>query len=223
MSPWTKLAMQDSSSPIMEQLMFFHDHTMAIVIAITTMVIYMMMKLLKNKMINTKMNEHQMIETTWTIMPAMILVMIAIPSLKILYMMEEMINPTVSIKTMGHQWYWTYEYSDKKKNEMESYMKKNTKKQEIRLMEVDNRMKMPLLTQIRMIVSSSDVIHSWTIQSMGIKMDAIPGRLNQLNLMSKKPGLFFGQCSEICGTNHSYMPITVESIKMKLFKKWIKN
>nr|QDC34232.1 cytochrome c oxidase subunit II [Laodelphax striatellus] len=217
---WTKFYMPDAYSPTMEQLVYFHDHTMSIITSITILICILLNSLLWNKLIDLNMNEHQMIETWWTILPTIVLFLIAIPSLKILYSMEELINPTISIKSMGHQWYWSYEYSDKFCKELESYMKYN-KKNDFRLLEVDNKMKAPFLTQIRMIFSSSDVLHSWTIPCLGIKMDAVPGRINQSSLMIKKPGIFMGQCSEICGANHSFMPIMLESIKLNKFIKWI--
>ncbi|YP_008238909.1 cytochrome c oxidase subunit II (mitochondrion) [Nilaparvata lugens] len=218
---WTKLYLPDAYSPTMEQLTFFHDHTMSIIISITTMIVFLLNSLIYNKLIDLNINENQVIETWWTILPTIILFFVAIPSLKILYSMEELINPTISIKSMGHQWYWSYEYSDKLKKEFDSYMK-YSKISDFRLIEVDNRMKAPFLTQLRMIFSSSDVLHSWTIPSLGVKMDAIPGRLNQSSMLIKKPGLFTGQCSEICGTNHSFMPIMLESVKLEKFVKWMK-
>nr|QBZ38162.1 cytochrome c oxidase subunit II [Purohita sinica] len=217
---WIKFTLPDGLSPSMEQLIFFHDHTMAIILSITVMIMILINSLMKNKYVNLNLTEHQMIETYWTILPTMILFMIAIPSLKILYSMEELINPSVSIKSIGHQWYWSYEYTDKNFKEYESYMKYDSLNN-FRLLEVDNRMKSPFLTQMRMIFTSTDVLHSWTIPSLGIKMDAIPGRLNQSSLLIKKPGIFLGQCSEICGTNHSFMPIMLESIKLNKFIKWL--
>nr|YP_009306438.1 cytochrome c oxidase subunit II [Ricania speculum]AOP19360.1 cytochrome c oxidase subunit II [Ricania speculum] len=226
MPTWMKMNLNNSSSPVMEQLIFFNDYTMITITSITAIVMFMMFTITKNKFSNRVLLENQLTETLWTIMPAVSLVFIAIPSLKILYIMEEIINPSITIKAIGHQWYWNYEYSDKKKNtEFESYMinEKELKKEMFRLIEVDNRVKIPFLTQTRMIITSSDVIHSWTIPSVGVKMDAVPGRLNQISFTMKKPGLFFGQCSEICGTNHSFMPITLESINLKNFIEWKKN
>nr|QBZ38110.1 cytochrome c oxidase subunit II [Malaxella flava]QBZ38123.1 cytochrome c oxidase subunit II [Malaxella flava] len=217
---WIKFSLPDGSSSTMEQLIFFHDHTMSIIISITIMISILINSLIKNKFTNLNLTEHQMMETYWTILPTIILFFIAIPSLKILYSMEELINPSISIKSIGHQWYWSYEYSDKILKEFESYMKYD-KLSDFRLLEVDNRMKSPYLTQLRMIFTSTDVLHSWTIPSLGIKMDAVPGRLNQSSLLIKKPGVFMGQCSEICGTNHSFMPIMIESIKLNKFIKWL--
>nr|UDL72099.1 cytochrome c oxidase subunit 2 [Peltonotellus sp.] len=224
MPSWMKINLVNSSTPIMEQLIMFHDHTMMIIIMILSMVMFMMKSIIKNKLMTRNMLENQNLEITWTILPTITLIFIAMPSLKILYIMEEMINPSITIKAMGHQWYWTYEYSDKLKMEMESYMINNFKKKmNFRLLDVTNRMILPFSTQTRLIISSSDVIHSWSIQSLGVKMDAIPGRLNQSSIFLKKPGIFYGQCSEICGMNHSFMPISLESVNLKTFLKWIKN
>nr|UAT98515.1 cytochrome c oxidase subunit II [Dichoptera sp. WW-2021a] len=221
MATWMKFNLINSYSPTMEQLTFFHDHSMMILISIMTLVGTMMTMLIKNKLSNKMFMESQMTEAIWTTIPAIILIFIAIPSIKILYLMEEMNNPSITVKTIGHQWYWSYEYSDSKKIEFDSYMIQPEKMKPFRLIEVDNRMIIPFLTQIRLIVTSFDVIHSWTIPPMGLKMDAIPGRLNQVSMMSNKPGVLFGQCSEICGMNHSFMPITMESVNMKTFIKWI--
>nr|QUL61652.1 cytochrome c oxidase subunit 2 [Orthopagus splendens] len=220
MTSWMKFNSMNSINPMMEQLLFLHDHTMMLLSSVTIMVMMMMVSTMKNKLVNNTMMENQVLETIWTILPAIILIFIAMPSIKILYLMEEMVNPSITIKVIGHQWYWSYEYSDTNKKEFESYMN-NEKK--FRLIETDNRIILPFSTQMRLIITSSDVIHSWTIPSAGTKMDAIPGRLNQMSMIIKKPGLFFGQCSEICGTNHSFMPITMESINLKKFIKWIKS
>nr|YP_010990619.1 cytochrome c oxidase subunit II [Diostrombus politus]WOW99037.1 cytochrome c oxidase subunit II [Diostrombus politus] len=217
---WMKMNNMESASPIMQQLMFFHDISMNTILMITIITFSMMIMTIKNKLFTRNTMDNQPMEIFWTILPSMILLIIAIPSLKIIYMMEELSNPMITVKTMGHQWYWTYEYSDSKQIEIESYMKKNEQKM-FRLLDVDNRTILPMLTKIRMIISSTDVLHSWTIPSLGTKMDAVPGRLNQIMLFIDKPGLFYGQCSEICGTNHSFMPITVESVNMKNFIKWI--
>nr|YP_011010643.1 cytochrome c oxidase subunit 2 [Halobates whiteleggei]WPW47323.1 cytochrome c oxidase subunit 2 [Halobates whiteleggei] len=225
MSKWSQINFQDPNSPLMEQLMFFHDNTMIILIMITTLIAWIMLKMLFNKMINRFMMENQMIEIIWTIIPAMILILIALPSLRILYMMDETKNPTLTIKAIGHQWYWSYEYSDFKNIEFESYMKpaEEMSMNEFRLLETDNRIILPMNNQIRIIVTATDVLHSWTIPSIGIKIDAIPGRLNQGSMFINRPGIMYGQCSEICGANHSFMPITIESVNTKQFISWLKN
>nr|YP_010988577.1 cytochrome c oxidase subunit II [Pteroptyx asymmetria]WOR80721.1 cytochrome c oxidase subunit 2 [Pteroptyx asymmetria] len=225
MATWMNLNSQDSISPLMEQLTFFHDHTMMILIMITLIVMYIIIMIMKNMYINRFLLEGQMIELIWTIFPAITLIFIALPSLQLLYLLDEINSPLISVKTMGHQWYWSYELSDFKNVEFDSYMIPSNEQNNFsfRLLEVDNRLTLPIYTQIRMMVSSSDVIHSWTIPSSSVKIDATPGRLNQTTFYMNRIGLFFGQCSEICGTNHSFMPIVVESISPKYFIEWIKN
>nr|UPL65909.1 cytochrome c oxidase subunit II [Pilophorus typicus] len=223
MPTWNNLSLQNANSPLMEQLIFFHDHTLMILMMITIMVSYIMLTTMYNKFTNRYLLEGQTIELVWTMIPAIILMFIAMPSLKILYLMDEINDPSLTIKAIGHQWYWTYEYSDLKNIEMESYMKPSNliEKNEFRLLEVDNRIILPMNSTTRILVTSADVIHSWTIPSLGVKIDGTPGRLNQGTLMIKRPGIMYGQCSEICGANHSFMPIVIESISMNKFMNWI--
>nr|YP_002735085.1 cytochrome c oxidase subunit II [Saldula arsenjevi]ABZ02127.1 cytochrome c oxidase subunit II [Saldula arsenjevi] len=223
MATWANLGLQDANSPIMEQLIFFHDHTLMILTMITVTVSYLLMMLFFNKFINRNLLEGQTIEFVWTILPAITLIFIAMPSLKLLYLMDEVNSPTITIKAIGHQWYWSYEYSDFKNIEFDSYMKPTNElnDSEFRLLEVDNRVVLPMKNQIRILVTATDVIHSWTIPSLGVKVDATPGRLNQSSFNILRPGIMYGQCSEICGANHSFMPIMIESVSMNQFIKWI--
>nr|QNV11595.1 cytochrome c oxidase subunit II [Lithax obscurus] len=225
MATWSNLNFQDSSSPLMEQMIFFHDFSMMILTLIIIFISYLMMNLFFNKLTNRFLLEEQMIELIWTILPAIILIFIALPSLKLLYLLDENNKPSITLKTIGHQWYWSYEYSDFKKIKFDSFMvpKNNIYLNNFRLLEVDNRVILPMKTKIRILITATDVIHSWTIPSLSVKADATPGRLNQANFLINRPGMFFGQCSEICGTNHSFMPIMVESISIKYFINWIKN
>nr|YP_009487387.1 cytochrome c oxidase subunit II [Toromys albiventris]AWB97220.1 cytochrome c oxidase subunit II [Toromys albiventris] len=217
-----QLGFQDATSPIMEELIHFHDHTLMIVFLISTLVLYLISLMLTTKLTHISTMDAQEVETIWTILPAIILIMIALPSLRILYMMDEVNNPSLTIKTMGHQWYWSYEYTDYEDLNFDSYMIPTTdlKPGELRLLEVDNRVVLPMEMPIRMLISSEDVLHSWAVPSLGLKTDAIPGRLNQTILMSSRPGLFYGQCSEICGSNHSFMPIVIEMTPLKTFENW---
>nr|ALO77401.1 cytochrome c oxidase subunit 2 [Agonum muelleri] len=223
MATWSNLNLQDSASPLMEQLMFFHDHTLMILTMITVLVGYLMMTLFFNKYINRYLLEGQTIEVIWTILPAITLVFIALPSLRLLYLLDEVSNPSITLKSIGHQWYWSYEYSDFKKLEFDSYMIPTNELENngFRLLDVDNRIVLPFNTQIRVLVTATDVIHSWTIPALGVKIDATPGRLNQSNFFMNRSGLFYGQCSEICGANHSFMPIVIESVPTNTFVKWI--
>nr|YP_009445108.1 cytochrome c oxidase subunit II [Mahasena oolona]ATV96134.1 cytochrome c oxidase subunit II [Mahasena oolona] len=223
MMTWSNLNFQNSASPLMEQIIFFHDHTLIILIMITILVGYIMLSLFFNKFNNRFLSENQLIELIWTIIPAITLIFIALPSLKLLYLLDELNNPLITLKTIGHQWYWSYEYSDFKNIEFDSYMIQLENNQNFRLLDTDNRVIIPMNNQIRILITASDVIHSWTIPSLGVKVDANPGRLNQTSFFINNPGLFFGQCSEICGTNHSFMPITIESIPLKNFINWINN
>nr|YP_009106918.1 cytochrome c oxidase subunit II [Hamadryas epinome]AIT96658.1 cytochrome c oxidase subunit II [Hamadryas epinome] len=224
MATWSNLNFQNSASPLMEQIIFFHDHTLIILIMITILVSYLMLSLFFNSYINRFLLEEQMIELIWTILPAITLIFIALPSLRLLYLLDEINNPLITIKSIGHQWYWSYEYSDFYNIEFDSYMiNSNENISNFRLLDVDNRIILPMNNQIRMLVTATDVIHSWTIPSLGVKIDANPGRLNQTSFYINRPGIFFGQCSEICGANHSFMPIVLESISINNFIKWINN
>nr|YP_010946520.1 cytochrome c oxidase subunit II [Pseudothyrsocera sinensis]UYS78253.1 cytochrome c oxidase subunit II [Pseudothyrsocera sinensis]UYS78254.1 cytochrome c oxidase subunit II [Pseudothyrsocera sinensis]WGO57238.1 cytochrome c oxidase subunit II [Pseudothyrsocera sinensis] len=225
MTTWANMNLQDSASPIMEQLIYFHDHALMIILMILTVVSYMMVLLINNKFINRLLLEGQMIEVAWTVAPAIILIFIALPSLRLLYLMDEINNPAVTLKTIGHQWYWSYEYSDFLKVEFDSYMipQNEMKNSDFRLLDVDNRAALPMNTFIRIIITAADVLHSWTVPSLGVKADATPGRLNQTSFLINRPGLFYGQCSEICGANHSFMPIVIESISINKFINWISN
>nr|URX53644.1 cytochrome c oxidase subunit II [Kalotermitidae sp. 4 AB-2022a] len=222
MTTWANMNLQDSASPVMEQLISFHDHTLMIITMIITVVTYMMITLMYNKNINRFMLEGQMIEVAWTILPAIILIFIAIPSLRLLYLMDEIQKPTLTLKAIGHQWYWSYEYSDFIKVELDAYMApQDSEKNMFRLLDTDNHTTLPMNSFTRIIVTAADVLHSWAVPSLGIKTDATPGRLNQCSFLINRPGLFYGQCSEICGANHSFMPIVIESVSADAFINWV--
>nr|YP_009093707.1 cytochrome c oxidase subunit II [Sorex tundrensis]YP_009630255.1 cytochrome c oxidase subunit II [Sorex minutissimus]YP_010424617.1 cytochrome c oxidase subunit II [Sorex thibetanus]UBD06936.1 cytochrome c oxidase subunit II [Sorex excelsus]AIS38167.1 cytochrome c oxidase subunit II [Sorex tundrensis]QBP33758.1 cytochrome c oxidase subunit II [Sorex minutissimus]QUO99548.1 cytochrome c oxidase subunit II [Sorex minutissimus]USH59332.1 cytochrome c oxidase subunit II [Sorex thibetanus] len=217
-----QMGLQDATSPIMEELMNFHDHALMIVFLISTLVLYIISSMLTTKLTHTNTMDAQAVETIWTILPAIILILIALPSLRILYMMDEINNPTLTVKTVGHQWYWSYEYTDYDELNFDSYMIPTTdlKPGDLRLLEVDNRAVLPMEMTVRVLITSEDVLHSWAVPSLGLKTDAIPGRLNQTTLLATRPGLYYGQCSEICGSNHSFMPIVLELVPLKVFEKW---
>nr|AIT99377.1 cytochrome c oxidase subunit II [Vespertilio sinensis] len=217
-----QLGFQDATSPIMEELLSFHDHALMIVFLISSLVLYVISLMLTTSLTHTSTMDAQEVETIWTILPAVILILIALPSLRILYMMDEINNPLVTIKTLGHQWYWSYEYTDYEDLMFDSYMIPTNELNpgQLRLLEVDNRVVLPTELTIRMLITSEDVLHSWAVPSLGLKTDAIPGRLNQTTLLSTRPGVYYGQCSEICGSNHSFMPIVLEMVPLKHFEKW---
>lgn len=223
MSTWANLGFQDRNSPLMEQLTFFHDHTLLILVIITVLVGYLMASLFFNTFTNRYLLEGQTIEVIWTILPAIILVFIALPSLRLLYLLDEVREPSITLKAIGHQWYWSYEYSDFNQVEFDAYMvpSQDLPEGNFRLLEVDNRTVLPFNTQIRILITAADVLHSWTVPALGVKVDATPGRLNQTSFLTNRPGLFYGQCSEICGANHSFIPIVIERVPTPTFISWI--
>lgn len=222
---WGQLLIQDAASPIILQLISFHDHTLIILTLVLTIVAYAIITIILNKYTNRYLLEAQQIETVWTILPAIILIFLAIPSLRLLYLTDEVTNPNITIKVIGHQWYWRYEYTDFESVEFDSYITQTTDLNlgDYRLLEVDNRLRLPINIETRVLVTAADVIHSWTIPSLGVKVDAVPGRLNQLGFTINIPGVYYGQCSEICGANHSFIPISLEAINTKYFLKWLKS
>nr|UGS80401.1 cytochrome c oxidase subunit II [Lachesilla punctata] len=225
MATWSNLNLQESASPLMEQLNFFHDHSMMILLLITLTISYLMISIMNNSITNRFLLENQSMEMIWTIIPAVILIFIALPSLRVLYLLDETLTPALTIKTVGHQWYWSYEYSDFMNIEFDSYMIPSNELSlgDFRLLEVNNRLVLPMNTQTRILVSAADVLHSWTMPSLGVKIDANPGRINQASFLIKYPGLFYGQCSEICGSLHSFMPIVLESTNKSSFIHWLMN
>lgn len=225
MATWTNLRLQDRASPLIEQLIFFHDHSLLVLIIITILVSYLITMLFFNKFTNRFLLSGQLIEIIWTIIPAVILIFIALPSLRILYLLDEINDPSITLKTIGHQWYWSYEYSDFNNVEFDSYIIPTNELTpgNFRLLDVDNRIILPINSQIRILVTAADVIHSWTIPALGVKIDGTPGRLNQSSFIINRPGLFYGQCSEICGANHRFIPIVVERTYLNYFINWIKN
>nr|UQJ79000.1 cytochrome c oxidase subunit II [Rasbora einthovenii] len=218
----TQLGFQDAASPVMEELLSFHDHALMIVILISVLVLYIIVAMVSTNLTNKLILDSQEIEIVWTVLPAIMLNLIALPSLRILYLMDEINDPHVTVKAMGHQWYWSYEYTDYENLAFDSYMvpTQDLTPGGFRLMETDHRMVVPKESLIRVLVSAEDVLHSWAMPSLGIKMDAVPGRLNQVNFIISRPGVFYGQCSEICGANHSFMPIVVEAVPLNTFEKW---
>lgn len=220
---WGQLLFQDASSPIILQLISFHDHTLIILTLVITVVTYALYVIILNKFTNRYLIEAQQIETIWTILPAIILLFLALPSLRLLYLTDEISNPRITLKAIGHQWYWRYEYTDFIDIEIDSYIipTSDLSPGEFRLLEVDNRVVLPIQIEIRVLVTAADVIHAWTVPALGVKVDAVPGRLNQLGFTINQPGVFYGQCSEICGANHSFIPISIESVNINSFTSWI--
>nr|BBG06106.1 cytochrome c oxidase subunit II [Betta pi] len=216
------LGFQDAASPVMEELLFFHDHALMTVLLISTFVFYIITTMATTKLTNKNILDSQEIEIIWTVLPAIVLIFIALPSLRILYLMDEINHPHLTIKAVGHQWYWSYEYTDFEGLQFNSYMipTQDLSPGQFRLLEADHRMVVPVESPIRVVVTADDVLHSWATPSLGVKLDAVPGRLNQTAIITSRPGVFYGQCSEICGANHSFMPVVVESVSLENFENW---
>nr|QUB36785.1 cytochrome c oxidase subunit 2 [Ophiostoma piliferum] len=225
---------QDSATPQMEGLIELHDNIMYYLVIVLFAVGWVLLSIIKNFSINVSpishkyLNHGTLIELIWTITPAVILILIAFPSFKLLYLMDEVSDPSMSILAEGHQWYWSYQYPDfidssEEFIEFDSYIVPESDLEEgsLRMLEVDNRVIIPELTHIRFIITSGDVIHSFACPSLGIKTDAYPGRLNQVSVFVNREGVFYGQCSEICGILHSSMPIVIESVSLEKFLTWL--
>jgi cytochrome c oxidase subunit II len=231
--PWG-VYFQDSASPQMEALIELHDNIMFYLVIILFGVAWILVSIIRNyvssksPISNKYLNHGTLIELIWTITPALILILIAFPSFKLLYLMDEVTDPSLTVFVEGHQWYWSYQYPDFLNNddeelEFDSYLVPESDLEDggLRLLEVDNRVILPELTHVRFIISSGDVIHSYACPALGIKCDAYPGRLNQVSVLVNREGSFFGQCSEICGILHSSMPIVIESISLEKFLSWL--
>nr|BBH37321.1 cytochrome c oxidase subunit II [Pisodonophis boro] len=218
----SQLGFQDAASPVMEEMIHFHDHALMVVFLISTLVLYIIVAMVTTDLIDLYTLDSQGIEVVWTVLPAIILVLIALPSLRILYLMDEINDPHLTVKAIGHQWYWSYEYTDYEDLGFDSYMipTQDLSPGQFRLLETDHRMVIPLESPVRVLVTAEDVLHSWAVPAMGVKMDAVPGRLNQTAFVATRPGVYYGQCSEICGANHSFMPIVVEAVPLQHFENW---
>nr|BCO10956.1 cytochrome c oxidase subunit 2 [Arctotanais alascensis] len=216
---WLKLEFQDANNPLMEQMLFFHDLLMTVLLLIVITIVLIIVLSLNMNYSNTAWSDNSNMELLWTVFPILILFVILVPSTQILYLTEEPKDSLLSLKITGHQWYWSYEISDFSSLKFDSFMVPYSETAPFRLLEVDNRIPLPFKTYIQVMITSTDVIHSWTVPSLAVKMDAVPGRLNRFNLYSEQSGLLWGQCSEICGINHSFMPISLEFINMKSFIK----
>jgi len=230
--PW-QLGLQDPATPIAVGIYKFHHDLIFILIFVVVFVSWMLMKILvrfndDTFKTSTGVVHGTTIEIVWTLVPALILIVIAVPSFSLLYAVDEVVNPSITIKIVGNQWYWNYQYSDYESEEQESISfdsyilpESDLSLGNLRLLEVDNRVVLPVDTHIRLVVTSADVLHCWTIPSFGVKIDACPGRLNEASLFVERQGVFYGQCSEICGINHGFIPIAVEILNIQDYIAWV--
>jgi cytochrome c oxidase subunit II len=225
--PW-QLNLQPAASPVAVEMHNFHNLLLVIITLIVLFVLGLLLYVIvrfnaKANPTPSKTTHHTMLEILWTVVPIAILVVIAVPSFKLLYMQDKARAPQMTIKITGHQWYWSYAYPDHGDFAFDAYMIPDDKLQpgQLRLLETDNRVVLPVGKTVRLLITADDVIHSWAMPAFGVKTDAVPGRLNEAWVSIDKPGVYYGQCSEICGVNHAFMPITVEAVSEEDFAKWV--
>ncbi|MBS0272589.1 MAG: cytochrome c oxidase subunit II [Proteobacteria bacterium] len=218
---------QDPVTPVMDHLYDFHTLLLCIegtiVLIVGALLIYVIIRFRASKnAAPSKVAHNTLLEVIWTAIPVLILVFIAFPSFKLLYMMDVTPKADLTIKAIGNQWYWTYEYPDHNiRFDSNIVPEDQLKSGQFRLLEVDNRVIVPTHTNIRIITTSSDVLHSWAVPAFGVKRDSVPGRLNETWFHVKKEGVYYGQCSELCGVKHGFMPIVVEAVTKAQFEQWL--
>lgn len=226
----TQLGLAPYATPQMERITDFHNLMMwiisGIVIFVTALLIWVVIRYrAKANPTPSKTTHNVALEILWTVIPVIILIVIAVPSFKMLYYLDRVEEPDMTIKVTGYQWYWGYEYQDHEGVNFLSYMIPeediDESKGQKRLLSVDNPVVLPIDTNIQILVTSADVIHSFTVPAFGFKKDAVPGRLNETWVRIDKPGTYFGQCSQICGINHAFMPVEIRAVTKEEFEKWI--
>ena len=238
---------QDAATPIMEGIVDLHNYIFMYLVLIFTFVLVIFANIIydflyrfnlptkpqdiefrRDLLDGNAITHGTVLELIWTILPIVILVLIAVPSFVLLYAMDEVVQPTLTLKVVGHQWYWSYEYTNVTTNgyqeiAMDSNMvfDDESNKGELRLLQVDKVFMLPIETHVNVIITSHDVLHSWAVPSLGVKVDAVPGRLNQLSVFIKREGVYYGQCSELCGVNHGFMPIMIKALPFDVWDKWV--
>lgn len=224
--PW-QLGLQEAASPVMAQLTSFHDLLLWIIALISIFVLVLLaytcvrFRASANPTPSTR-THHTVLEILWTAVPVLILVVIAIPSFKLLYYMDRVQEPELTIKAIGHQWYWSYQYPDNGDFTFDAYIVPEQELQEgqPRLLTTDTAVVLPVETDIRVLVTANDVLHSWAVPAFGVKMDAVPGRINETWVRIEEPGMYYGQCSELCGDLHGFMPIMVKAVSKEEYEAW---
>src|SRR5499433_1280630 len=224
--PW-QLGMQKGATPVMDDIIWFHDFLLWVISAIALFVLALLITVMvkfnsRSNPVPSRTTHNTAIEVIWTVVPVLILVTIAVPSFRLLFFQLNMPKADLTVKATGKQWFWTYSYPDSK-FEFDSLMvqEKDLKPGQPRLLTVDNEMVVPVNKVVRMQVTGFDVIHSFTVPSFGIKIDAIPGRLNETWFKATKEGWYYGQCSELCGKDHAFMPIAVRVVSEAEFATWV--
>lgn len=225
-TPW-QLGFQDFVTPIGDQIDSFHNLTLVIITLIMLFVLALLLIVMvkfsaKNNPTPAKNTHNTTLEVLWTVIPIVILVVIAVPSFRLLYAQYDVPKPDLTIKAIGHQWYWSYEYPDNDDLSFDSVMLEDDelKPSQPRLLSVDNEVVVPVNKNVLVLVTADDVIHNWTVPSFGSKVDAVPGRVTSTFFNARKTGVYYGQCSELCGIKHAFMPIAVRVVEQDVFEKW---
>ena len=218
---------QPAASPVAEMIESLHDLLLFITVAISAFVLalvaYACIRYRADRNpVPSRRTHNSVLEIAWTAIPVLILVVIAIPSFKLLYFMDRAVNPEMTLKAIGRQWYWSYEYPDNGNFTFDAYMiaEQDLEEGQLRLYDVDNPVVLPVDTDIRLLTTASDVIHAWAMPALGVKLDATPGRINETWLRINEPGVYYGQCSELCGDYHAFMPIKIEAVSKEDFEAW---
>lgn len=226
--PW-QIGFQPAASPLMEGIVHMHNLLLMIItiiaIFVTCLLLYVIYRFRASKNpIPSKTSHHTLLEIVWTLVPVLTLVLVGVPSLKLLFFNDKIENAEVTVKAIGHQWYWSYQYPENNVH-FDSYMinDKDLKEGQIRLLEVDNRVIVPAGKTVRLIVTSEDVLHSFAVPALGIKKDAVPGRINETWLRVEKEGVYYGQCSELCGAKHGFMPIAIQVVSPDEYSHWLQS
>jgi cytochrome c oxidase subunit II len=228
-SPW-QLGFQQSATPVMDNITWFHDFLLIIITAITAFVLVLLLIVMarfnaRTNPVPSRTTHNTLLEVAWTIVPIVILLVIAVPSFKLLFLQLNLPAADLTVKATGKQWYWSYSYPDHGKFEFDSLMLKadELKPDQPRLLSVDNDMVVPVNKTVHVIVTGADVIHAFAVPSFGIKIDAIPGRINETWFKATREGVYHGQCSELCGKDHAFMPITVRVVSEQAFAAWVED
>lgn len=227
--PW-QLGLQEAATPVMEQIQDFHNLLLVIITAIMILVLGLLLYVVfryheKRNPNPSKTTHNTLIEVIWTAVPVIILVVIAIPSFKLLYYEDQVVDAEMTVKAIGRQWYWSYEYPDHGGFTFDSFMipdeEIDPSEGELRQLSVDTPVVLPVDTNVRILTTSSDVLHSFAMPSMGVKIDAVPGQLNETWVRVEEEGTYYGQCSELCGVGHNAMPIEIRAVSQQEFQSWI--
>jgi cytochrome c oxidase subunit 2 len=223
-APW-EFRLQESATPVMDSIASFHDYLFVIITIITLFVLALLIAVVvkfnaKANPVPSKTTHNTLIEVAWTLIPVLILVGVAVPSFRLLFQELDIPKADLTIKATGKQWYWSYAYPDNGKFEFDSLLAQD---KQPRLLGVDNEMVVPVNKVIRVQTTGADVIHSFAVPAFGIKIDAIPGRLNETWFKATKTGMFYGQCSELCGKDHAFMPIAVRVVSDQEFTAWVED